>query len=293
MGEVGVNDYTDYIYDESSYEKWMKIYCKSTRNVYEEFRRVSSELFSSTYHLKKYQHKVDSISLIQDSPLDDTTDDLPRISADIKESGALMRTAYVGFSDRVLDTKIAGNYSSYLSLIYTRHSTYNRHLSDKDDVIAIESFDGAEHSRNHKNSTSVISFSSQMLTPTMLNSESITAGSSSNIYTWQQLKGTEKPELIFPAVRNYFNLKSLLYDETSTITNIQNGNSNQTRVSFYDLQNGKMLHLLTQHSQWNRKYHPFLSCTCGRGNGGRDETHTCKWLTDIEQKNLFERSKRR
>ena len=65
------------------------------------------------------------------------------------------------------------------------------------------------------------------------------------MYSWQQLKGTGKSELIFPAVTNYFNSKSLLYDKTSTIENVRNGNSNQIRVSFYDLHDGKMLYLLT------------------------------------------------
>ena len=149
----------------------MKIYCRSTSNAYEEFRHVSIESLPSTYHLQKYEHKVvEPIYLIQDSPLDDTTDDLPRISADLEESEALMRTAYVGFDDCVMGAKIAGNYSSYLSHIATKHSTYNHRLSDEDDVIDIDSFDGAEHSRNHNNSTSGISFSSQIITPTMLNS---------------------------------------------------------------------------------------------------------------------------
>ena len=102
--------------------------------------------------------------------MDDTTDDLPRILADLEECESRIRTACVGFGDRVMGARIAGTYSSYLSHMATKNSTYSRRLSDEDDVIVIDSFDSAEHSRNHKNSTSVISFSSQIITPTILNS---------------------------------------------------------------------------------------------------------------------------
>ena len=148
-------------------------------------------------------------------------------------------------------------------------------------MLSFDSFDSAEHSRNTKNSTSIISFNSQMLTLTMLNSGLIKAGSSSNSYTLQQLKGIEKSDLMFPAVKNYFNSKILLYDKTSTIETVQNGNSNGTKVSLYDLHTGKILYHLAQHSQWNQKYHPFLLCTCSRGDGVKDDEHTCTWLIYI------------
>ena len=54
-----------------------------------------------------------------------------------------------------------------------------------------------------------------------------------------------------------------------------------------------MLYLLTQHSQWNRRHHPYLLCTCHRGDGVKDESHKCMWLSNEEQINLFDRSNRR
>ena len=33
----------------------------------------------------------------------------------------------------------------------------------------------------------------------------------------------------------------------------------------YDIHDGKMLYLLTQHSAWNRRHHPFILCKCKKG----------------------------
>ena len=54
-----------------------------------------------------------------------------------------------------------------------------------------------------------------------------------------------------------------------------------------------MLYLITQHAQWNRRHHPYLLCTCHRGDDVKDEIHKCMWLSNEEQINLFDRSNRR
>ena len=61
----------------------------------------------------------------------------------------------------------------------------------------------------------------------------------------------------------------------------------------YDMHDGKMLYLLTQHSLFNRKHHPFLLCNCKRGAGVQDGNHQCKIINDEEQLRLYNRSKRR
>ena len=61
----------------------------------------------------------------------------------------------------------------------------------------------------------------------------------------------------------------------------------------YELHDGKMLYLLTQHSLFNRKHKSFLLCSCGRGEGVRNRNHKCTILTDIEQQQWCNRSKRR
>ena len=55
-----------------------------------------------------------------------------------------------------------------------------------------------------------------------------------------------------------------------------------------------MLYLLTQHSQWNRKFNPFLLCTCARGEGVySNRTHQCQIKSHDAQISSYERSKRR
>ena len=114
--------------------------------------------------------------------------------------------------------------------------------------------------------TSVISFSGSLMTGSWINYKSITAGSSLNILTWKQLAGTESFATMMPAVKEYFEEKKILKDTTK--------NKN---YFYYDMHDGKMLYLLTQHSLWNRKYNPFLLCTCKRGEGVvSNRTHICK-----------------
>ena len=62
-------------------------------------------------------------------------------------------------------------------------------------------------------------------------------------------------------------------------------------VTLYDLHDRKMLYLLTQHSSWNRKNHPFLMCKCMRGDGVKDEQHQCNMMNNAEVTSYWERSK--
>ena len=73
------------------------------------------------------------------------------------------------------------------------------------------------------------------------------------------------------------------------------GNQHEGKPKYfmYDMHDGKMLYLLTQHSLFNRKHHPFLLCNCKRGAGVQDGNHQCKIINDEEQLRLYNRSKRR
>lgn len=56
----------------------------------------------------------------------------------------------------------------------------------------------------------------------------------------------------------------------------------------------KMLYMLTQHSTWARKCHPFLLCKCNRADGVKNpDNHVCHQLTHREQIYYFKRSERR
>lgn len=68
----------------------------------------------------------------------------------------------------------------------------------------------------------------------------------------------------------------------------------RSKLWCYDLHDVKMLYLLTQHSLWNRKHHPFLLCTCQRNIGVlNNEDHVCNFITDDHYKNAWERSLKR
>ena len=62
-------------------------------------------------------------------------------------------------------------------------------------------------------------------------------------------------------------------------------------LDLYDIHDGKMLHNLTQHSQWNRKYHPFLLCKCKKGQAIKNPTfHKCNLISDDEYSALCNKS---
>ena len=44
-------------------------------------------------------------------------------------------------------------------------------------------------------------------------------------------------------------------------------------ITCFELHDGKILYLLTQHSLFYFKYFPFLLCKCQRGQGITDENH--------------------
>ena len=67
----------------------------------------------------------------------------------------------------------------------------------------------------------------------------------------------------------------------------------ECKVSFFELHDGKMHYLLTQHSLFNRKHKPFLLCKCMRGAGVVDPDHKCELTSHAETLRLHERSGRR
>ena len=64
-------------------------------------------------------------------------------------------------------------------------------------------------------------------------------------------------------------------------------------VNFYDMHDGKMLYILTQHSLYSRKHYPYLLCRCKRGAAVSDPDHVCKFLTQEEYVCAYLRSGRR
>ena len=104
--------------------------------------------------------------------------------------------------------------------------------------------------------------------------------------TWQQVQGTENLETMIASTSKYFEEKKEVRD------NIED--EKRKNYCYYDLHDGKMLYLLTQHSSWSRKFHPFLLCECKRGEGVKNNNnHQCKLIDSKTQVELFDRSARR
>ncbi len=97
------------------------------------------------------------------------------------------------------------------------------------------------------------------------------------------------------AKENWHNIEQLLgpyYDEVND-KDLFKGSviDDEKLVEFYNFHDGKMLYMLTQHSLWSQKHHPFISCKCRKGDSvqnGKD--HVCSMMTNEEYKRLHQRS---
>ena len=136
--------------------------------------------------------------------------------------------------------------------------------------MAINSYNGAVHNQTKKGRKSIDSFSSQICSVTII-VDGASPGKSMNILTWQQYIGEENRTHIFPAIQK--TLEDIQTLKKEGMTELPNN-----QLNYYELHDGKMLYLLTQHSLFNRKHFPFLLCTCGRGEGVIDEDHVCKFF---------------
>ena len=64
----------------------------------------------------------------------------------------------------------------------------------------------------------------------------------------------------------------------------------RSKYCFYELDDGKMLYLLTQHSSWSRKHHPRLLCSYKRVEGVLNNDHVCNFISNEGHFDLYEKS---
>ena len=62
-----------------------------------------------------------------------------------------------------------------------------------------------------------------------------------------------------------------------------------SKISLYDLYEIKMLYLLTQHSLFHCKHHPFLLYKCQRREGLLKLDHVCKIIDHDDQVKYYDR----
>ena len=164
-------------------------------------------------------------------------------------------------------SRIESKNSDYINLMLKKHQSNNKLV--KGEVIVLDSYDGAEHYASNAIKASITPYNSQIFAKSMQDDENqTTTAESFNILTQQQILADEKLENIIPVVESMCEEKSQLMEKANSIVNGCNFN-------FYDMHDAKMLYLMTQHSSWSRKNHPFLLCKCQRGEGVADESHEC------------------
>ena len=190
---------------------------------------------------------------------------------------------------KVTGATIVGDYSTYVELMEKKFSKRGTRIDGQSSPLVIDSIDGAEHQRSKNKVTSVISFSSSIICPKLLKAGLVTAGSSKNILTWKQARGTESLSSMTPLFNSYFESKKAIKNEAHGDQNVPD----RSNYFYYELHDGKMLYLMTQHGQYSRKNCPFLLCSCEKGEGVMNDDWVCKRINDEEQLRLFSRSQRR
>ena len=164
----------------------------------------------------------------------------------------------------VLVGKLEGGYEAGLKIMLEKTSKkrkFDEVIEGNEELIVINSYDGAEHSKNHKSQTSLISFSSQIFNEKIIRESGYSTASPNNILTWMQLRGPEKPQNVLPVAKEvYQEIKAVLEYPDDVVAEKLDGK----RFSIYEVSDGKMLYMILQHSLYSRRNKPYLLCTCLR-----------------------------
>ena len=255
-------------------ETVIKILSESTGNGYERVRKElkkklpakHTDNLKSLYLLKKdLPLKVESVtySCVDgrnfDSRKEEVDDLIYGFGNFVKTEEEALQLLSSGSEEVVHGAKLEGGMVDWIDGMVKKLEKKGNEIGDDDDVIVLSCFDGAEAIRSEKQVKGVISFSSLLLTPKLVNEGVLLAGSSFNILTWMQILGKEELAVMKPCLMEYFNNRRELFEKRSKPSLLPNQN-----VCLYDMHDGKLLYLLSQHSMWNRKNHPFLLCKCKR-----------------------------
>lgn len=103
-----------------------------------------------------------------------------------------------------------------------------------------------------------------------------------DIFTRQQLNATENYGNKILATKDYLEQKIKFNSGSSSTPSL----FKECHLSYYDVHNGKILHLLTKHSLWNRKHlmHKFST-----GKRVVIKAHQCELVTKEEHLAKYDR----
>lgn len=99
---------------------------------------------------------------------------------------------------KIMSAKICGNYVDYVEYTMRKKEEFGN-LLDKN-LIFLDSYDNAVHTSNARNHISIVSYSTQLVLKSTIDSGSSTA-KSLDIFTMQQVAVDEKREFIYRIVR--------------------------------------------------------------------------------------------
>ena len=209
--------------------------CSGSGNSYTRARSILANTISlpSKYMLHKSRPDIEAIKVKIMSPVDKTVNEGMDVIAELEYDNVdNLYTEPVQYTANEDETElevalrkcstehvamdaaiIKGKYKKWIELLEEKHKRFGRTIQKGEKVIVLDSIDGAEHIKSKKNITSIISFSTSILTAKWLNEREVTSGSSLNILTWQQVKGTESLYTMLPAVKDYFDAKKVLRDD--------------------------------------------------------------------------------
>ena len=176
--------------------------------------------------------------------------------------------------------EIAGGYPKVLDCLLEKRRTLFRNCGAQEDLVVLNSFDGAIHGVTNKKQLNITSYSSTIVSVDMLK-RGLSSASTSMILTWKQVMGDEKVETVFPVVKS-------LYEWIGK--HVCGALVRGKNITIYEVHDCKMLYSLLQCSMWNRKHHPFCLCDCMKGDGVINPDHVCTFITDENHVKLWEQS---
>jgi len=102
--------------------------------------------------------------------------------------------------------KIKGTYNNYIVMLQNKFKK-NGVCFDASLVAIIDSFDAANHLITDMGTTSIICFSSQLVSARTV-SKGFTSTESLNIFTWKQVQKKESGKVVFFSVQDHYKKKS-------------------------------------------------------------------------------------
>ena len=158
-------------------------------------------------------------------------------------------------------------------------------LDHTKNIVFFNSFDGTNHLESAEGKIDLISFSTTAFNKDLLSLKDYSTSKSANILTWMQAASKEEPCMLLSVLDEHYKSRKELQES------VKNSGIN---LHCFEVHDAKMIYNLTQHSLWNRRFHPFLLCKCKRGEAVKDPiNHKCQLISDKEYVLLYEKSKKK